>query len=136
MSPSEELRAARTAQLAAAAARRAESARADVQRALMRLRAKGGPFDLSAVATEAGCSTSYLRKHPDLLSEIRAAGSSSAARPARRGSASSSSLDSLRTKLLLVTERLRALEGENARLREENAVLRGELLDQRRKSRR
>lgn len=107
---SEDLRAARTPQLAAAAAERAQNKRADVRRALMKLRARGGPFDLTTVAREAGCSTSYLRKQSGLFAEIRALAAASPAGAPRHGSANASSLASLRTKLQVATDRLRSLQ--------------------------
>lgn len=136
MNTSDELRAARTAQLSAASAERSAAKRADVQRALMKLRSRGGPFDLATVARFAGCSTSYLRKHPDIAAEIRALEGSAPRRTANEGSPAASSAASLQTKLSVATERLRRLEAENSRLRAENASLRGDLVDLQRKSRR
>jgi hypothetical protein len=129
-----ETRAERTAQLAAAAVRRSEEARTRSMRALTTLEARGETISYASVASEAGVSASYLRKHPELSARIAASAGSGRNIAARRASTDPTAA-SLRTKLAVVTERLRSLDGDNARLRRENEALRGEVIELRRLAR-
>jgi len=119
-----------------AASERARNKRADVERALMRLRAKGDPFDLATLARVAGCSTSYLYKHADIVADAQSTSRKMAARSVKHGSATQSSAASLATKLGALTSRIQRLSAENARLSEENKTLRGEVLELSRVARR
>jgi len=119
----------RVTRLSEAARRRSAETRAKTERAITLLRSRGERITPTTVAQQAGVSVSYLSSQPDIRDRIRQlAGSSAAIKPEPR----SSSEASLRTKLEVVTDRLREMEDEVAALRRENAALRGELLDLRR----
>ena len=81
-------------------------------------------------------SESYLTKSVELRDQIRALAGDQrrAARPPQQPSAST--LASNQTKLLVMADRIRELEGELHSLRDQNASLRGEVLDLRRSARR
>jgi cell division protein FtsB len=102
----------------------------------MALQARDEPITLRAVAAEAGVSESYLRKNADLSAQIdRLRGSRPVPRPNPR-QPSQRSVDTLRTQLDVVHEQVKKLQAENDQLRQENANLRGALLEARRSSKR
>lgn len=130
----DQLRQARTRQLRDATAARAADSLARARRAIIALNTRGEPVTFAAVAAEAKVSLSYLYKQPRLASEIRQ--HRPAGRPQPRQGRSAASADSLRTQLTVAAQRLRTLEGEVRELRAENEILRGEVLDLRRRQHR
>jgi hypothetical protein len=135
MSARDQVRQARTRQLHDAAAARAADSLARARRAIIALNARSAPVTFTTVAAEAKVSLSYLYKHPDLASEIRQHRSAGQPRPRqdRNPRCSPASADSLRTQLTVAAERLRTLDTEVRDLRAENEILRGEVLDLRRR---
>ncbi len=123
----------RVQRLTEKARERSAASLAAARRAIMTLHARGEPVTPTTVAREAGVSVSYLANHKELREEIRAL---SAARPQRTAEKGTASEASLRTQLDVARERLREQETELDRLRRENAVLRGEVLELRRAQRR
>ncbi len=120
----------RTARLAEAAAARTSDAAARARRAITKLHAAGQPVTFASVARTAGVSTSFLYQHPELrrdIGERRAPIASGTSRP----TASSATVESLRTKLAVALRRNRDLTEEVAVLRTENEALRSRLLEQR-----
>jgi len=133
-----QLRQARTRQLRDAAANRAADSLARARRAIITLNARGEPVTFAAVAAEAKVSLSYLYKQPELAEEIRQRRSTGQppSHPYRGPRRSPASTDSLRTQLTVAAARLRELESEVRDLRAENEILRGEVLDLRRRQHR
>ena len=118
----------RTARLAEAAAARTADTAARARRAITKLRATGRPLTFVSVARTAGVSTSFLYEHPELRREVdehrtRTAGHQHAP------TASSATVESLRTKLQVALQRNRELTEEVAVLRAENEVLRSRVLE-------
>lgn len=134
----DQLRQARTRQLHDAAATRSADSLARARRAIITLTARDAAVTFAAVAAEAKVSLSYLYKQPGLASEIRQRRSAGQPqqRPGRVSGRSPASADSLRTQLIVAADRLRTLEREVRDLRTENEVLRGEVLDLRRRQHR
>lgn len=128
-------RAERVDRLTKKAKERSEAARAAAQRAILSLSNRGLPVTIRTVAAEAGVSESYLTKQADLRDQIRTiAGTQQHTRRAQQVSAST--LAANQTKLLVMADRIRELEAETHTLRDENAALRGEILELRRANRR
>ena len=125
----------RTRRLAAAAARRASETEARAWRAVMRLRSEDEPVTFRAVSSVGEVSESYLYAHTQLSAEIRRLSSTGRRRSAVTTSEPSSA-DSLRTKLGIAVARVRELERRLAQVETENSLLRGEVVDLRRKSQR
>lgn len=120
----------RLARLHDAAERRSQDSAARAQRAITRLDSRGEPVNFRRVAEAAKVSTSFLYKHEELRKRIQQL----RGRETRRADPAPAAAErSLRTKLEATTRRLAALEEENRRLKEENAVLRGELVTSRRR---
>ena len=120
----------RTARLAEAAATRTADASARARRALTKLRSTGQPITFVSVARTAGVSTSFLYQHPELRREVGEHRTHTAGHP-HTPTASSATVESLRTKLAVAVQRNRALAEEIAVLRTENNALRSRLLEQR-----
>jgi Family of unknown function (DUF6262) len=120
----------RTARLAEAAAARTADATARARRAITKLRATGRPITFVSVARTAGVSTSFLYQHSELRREVGEHRTRTAGHP-HTPTASSATVESLRTKLAVALQRNRALTEEIAVLRTENAALRSRLLEQR-----
>jgi hypothetical protein len=131
---SDEAREARTHNLSKAAERRSEETLKRARSALFALHARGEPITHRRVAEEAGVSDSYLRKHPELSEQISSLAGKYKPKPAPP-SPTASTAASLRTKLTVTVERLRKVEDEARRLRQENEALRGEVLELRRRVR-
>lgn len=125
----------RVARLTARAQERSESALTSARRALIALSNRGLPVSFRTVATEAGVSESYLRKHPALAPEIRALAAGSP-RPKPASQPRTPDVASMETKMLVMAERLRVLEAENRTLKSENETLRTEVLNAKRLNRR
>lgn len=104
-----------------------------MKRALIAIRARGGPINFTSVAAEANVSKDFLYTQPQLRQAIMA--KRTAARgavpipAAERASASSASV-----KLAVATKALTQLRAENTQLRADNARLLGELMTLRRVS--
>lgn len=125
----------RVERLRLARSARAAEALAASQRAITLLANRGDAITFQRVAREAGVSVSYLRKSAVLSDRIR--GLSDQRRqmtPASRAP-SDATVRGLRNKIDIMSERLRRLEDENSSLRAENAALRGEVADARRRAR-
>lgn len=128
-------RAERVERLAKKARERSAVARAAAQRAILSLSNRGLPVTIRTIAVEAGVSESYLTKQADLRDQIRSiAGTQQPTRRAHQVSAST--LAANQTKMLVMVDRIHELEAETRSLREENAALRGEILELRRAARR
>lgn len=126
----------RVERLRAARRERSDEALAESQRAITTLQARGLPVTWEAVADAAGVSTSYLRKNATLSQRIRdLRPEAPAARLPTTQATSDSAVRNLRTKVQVMSERLRRQEDELDSLRSENAVLRGEVADLRRTTR-
>jgi hypothetical protein len=134
MTTADQLRQARTQQLKESAETRAADALARANRAIIILEARGEAITVASVAAQAGVSESYLYKHPDLQQEIRRRRGDRPTRPGRTRQTSASA-ESLRTQLTVASERLKNLDAEVRRLRQENETLRGEVLELRRQRR-
>lgn len=128
-------RAERVERLARKAKERSEATRSAAQRAILSLKNRGLPVTIRTVAVEAGVSESYLTKQIDLRDQIRAIARTQQ-RAARPQQSPDSTLAASQTKLLVMTDRIRELEHETRTLRDENASLRGEILELRRAARR
>jgi DNA anti-recombination protein RmuC len=124
----------RVRRLTLRAQERSADSLAAVRRAIPSLRARALPVTVTAVAREAGVSVSYVSGNQTLRDEIRAA--SEGAPRSNRGQPDRASDASLRTQLTVAAKRLREQGDELNRLRQENAALRGELLELRRQERR
>lgn len=111
---------------------RSANAVAAAKRAIMALQSHGRPVSIRTVAEEAGVSESFLTKNADLRAQISALHTPTPRSRARPGDAPSRKLAALQTKLDVVVGRLAELEAENKQLRDENANLRGALLEARR----
>jgi septation ring formation regulator EzrA len=127
-------REARTRNLSKAAERRSEETLKRARGALIALHARGEEISYRTVAEEAGVSDSYLRKHPELSAQISALAGKFKPKAAPP-SPTAATAASLRTKLTVTVERLKNVEEEARRLRQENEALRGEVLELRRRVR-
>lgn len=122
---------ARIAQLRDAAARKREDATAKANRAIIALENRGRAINFTTVAAEAEVSKDFLYKTEALRSTIMAKrGPSNGGTPRSRTSSPNSS-DAV--KLKVATDALKRLRAENDALRAENARLRGDLYDLRRR---
>lgn len=123
----------RDAHLRAAASAKATDALARARRAIVALENRGQPINFNTVATEAGVSKGYLYRQPDLrrsIAEKRPSPPAAVARSARQ----QASADSVAAKKLAVAvEALKSLRAEVQALREENARLRGDVAEERRR---
>lgn len=124
----------RVERLTRKAKERSEVSRAAAQRAILSLKNRGLPVSIKTVAAEARVSESYLAKNFALREQIRALADVS--RRSAPPAPSASTLASSRTKMLVMADRVHELEHELQGLRDENAALRGEILDLRRAARR
>lgn len=120
----------RTARLAQATAARTADAAARARRAITKLHNTGQPITFVSIARSAGVSTSFLYQHPELRREICERRTHRSGHPSTP-TASSATVESLRTKLAAVMQRNRDLTEEIAVLRTENTALRSRLLEQR-----
>jgi Family of unknown function (DUF6262) len=114
--------------LATAAQKRHETTRTKAIAALHDLDQAGAPINFAAVAEHAGVSRSWLYTQTDLKDEIRRIRAFReprlAATTTRREPASQASL---RNRLSLAHQRIRELDDENHRLRDQIAQLHGQL---------
>ena len=114
--------------LATAAQKRHENTRIKAIAALHDLDQAGAPINFAAVAEHAGISRSWLYTQTDLKDEIRRIRAFREPIPAaattRREPASEASL---RNRLSLAHQRIRELDDENHRLRDQIAQLHGQL---------
>ena len=120
----------RTARLAEAAAARTADAAARARRAITKLHNTGKPITFVSVARTAGVSTSFLYQHPELRREVGEHRTHTSGHPSTP-TATSATVESLRTKLAAAVQRNGDLTEEIAVLRTENAALRSRLLEQR-----
>lgn len=127
---SDEDRQQRIDRLTGAAALRSTDAAARAQRAITKLRTAGQAITFISVSRTANVSTSFLYQHPDLRRTIEEHRTRPAG-PATTTSASSATVESLRTKLTVALKRNRDLTEELAALRTENTALRSRLLEHR-----
>lgn len=126
----------RVERLRAARQSRASEALANAHRAITLLENRGKAVTFASVAEEADVSTSYLRKSEELSARIKTfAGTRSSTPAPAPASANAATIRGLRNKVEVMSERLRRLEVENTTLQAENAVLRGEVADARRRAR-
>lgn len=126
----------RVARLSVKAQERAAEALANARRSIMALSNRGLPVTFKTVSADAGVSESYLRKHPELAGEIRALAGREQPAVTKATPPRGPSLASMETKMLVMGDRIDELEAENRRLRADNEALRGELLAEKRRSRR
>lgn len=120
--------------LRAAAQAKQADALARARRAIVALESRGRTINFNTVAEEAGVSKGYLYKQPDLrraIAERRTAPPGPAAASARSSERSEASAVH---KLAIATDALKRLRAEVQALREENARLRGDLAQERRKA--
>lgn len=123
----------RVQRLTKAARERSTESLAAARRAIMTLRASNEAITPTSVAREAGLSVSYVSGKSELRTEIRAAAGTALSSTQTTDSEQSDA--SSKTKLSVATDRLREQEVELNRLRRENAILRGEVLELRRSAR-
>lgn len=120
------MRADNSRHLVAAARQRSTATRERAVRALRLIDTTGRPVTLDAIAQESGVSRSWLYRQPDLRAEIdrlRAKSGEPANVPKRQRASDAS----LRQRLLIAHERIRALAAENRELRDRLAAALGEL---------
>lgn len=120
----------RKARLAEAAAARTADSAGRARRAVTKLHTTGQPITFVSVARAAGVSTRFLHQHPELRRDIDERRTHTPGHPSTP-TASSASVESLRTKLAAAVQHNRDLTEEIAALRTENAALRSRLLEQR-----
>lgn len=114
--------------LAAAARQRHEHTRVKAIAALHDLDQAGAAISFKAVAEHAGVSRSWLYTQTDLKDEIRRIGALRQPQPGRPTPSRERASDaSLQQRLTLAHQRLRELEDENHRLRDQIAHLHGQL---------
>ncbi|WP_353050955.1 DUF6262 family protein [Actinoplanes sp. NBRC 101535] len=115
----------------AAAQRKHDEATARAKRALIAIRARGGPINFTSIAAEANVSKDFLYTQPELRQAItaeRTAVQGTVPLPAaERSTASSATVN-----LAVATKALAQLRAENTQLRADNARLLGELMTLRR----
>jgi Family of unknown function (DUF6262) len=123
---------ARHAPLAAAAARRHGDARQRVQQALQDLHRAGAPISFATVARAANVSRKFLYTQPDLRERIERARAAQADAPRSTVPLRERASDaSVRARLRAALEDNQRLRDDNARLRQEIAVLHGKLREAR-----
>jgi hypothetical protein len=122
----------RIARLRAAAQRKSEDATARAHRAILALETRRQVVNFNTVAAAAAVSKDFLYSNKQLRSLImqKRLGRPGLVVPAAEQASEASAL----VKLAVATEALLRIRQENAQLRHENAVLRGELLAARRNS--
>ncbi len=128
---SESTREARVERLKQAARDKSEAAQSRAQRAIISLENRGQPVNFNTVASEAGVSKDFLYRNQRLrkqVSERRVAPS----RHVTPTSGDNGATTSAAVKLAVATKALRQFRIENARLRQENARLLGDLIALRR----
>jgi hypothetical protein len=119
-----------TSGLAAHAKQRAECKQQQVEQAIGKLLRENRPVNFNTVATSAGVTKAYLYNHPELRDRIEAL------RAAQRNNLTPSRALSGRTEgsraVLLVAKdrRIKELEQENQKLKEELKVALGKLYEQ------
>ncbi len=102
---------------------RTDDAEKSALAAIRALQKRGVAVNFATVATEAGCSRTYLYNHPDLREHIRRARETKGAggATARAGTRTESSkdriIDGLRTKIERLEEELTATRGDARQLR-------------------
>ena len=110
-----------------AAGTRSLAAEQRVREALADLDRRGQTITFLAVAAQAGVSARYLYAHPQLratIQQLRDEQHSTLSRPARHPRASE---ESIRARLRGVLEENKQLRAENAQLRDELALVHGEV---------
>jgi Family of unknown function (DUF6262) len=122
------MRADNSIHLIEAARQRHEQTLAKAIAALHDLDQAGAPISFAAVAEHAGISRSWLYTQTDLKDEIRRIRALREPRPAPVSTRQEPASDaSLRNRLSLAHQRIRALDDENRRLRDQVAHLHGQL---------
>jgi Family of unknown function (DUF6262) len=117
----------RSKALRGAAAARSIAAEQRAQRAIADLDRRGQAITFLAVAAEAGVSARYLYGHPQLratIQQLRDERHGTPSRPPRQPRASE---ESIRARLRGALEENKQLRGENAQLRDELALVHGEV---------
>jgi hypothetical protein len=117
----------RSKALRSAAAARSVAAEQRAQHAITELDRRGQAITFLAVAAEAGVSARYLYAHPQLratIQQLRDEQHSTPSRPARHPRASE---ESIRARLHGALEENKQLRAENAQLRDELALVHGEI---------
>ncbi|WP_407942896.1 DUF6262 family protein [Luteipulveratus halotolerans] len=124
---------ARTHALRAASEAKRADTLARARRAIVALESRGERINFNSVAAEAKVSTGYLYRQPDLRRAIadRRRSPAQSITASARVSARTSSADA--KKLAIATAALKRLHAENQALRKENALLRGDLAQERRR---
>lgn len=125
----------RVAPLRAAAEAKRSEALARARRAIIALETRGQTVNFNTVAAEAGVSKGYLYRQPDLrraIADRRPAPPTAVAASARRTTTTN---EATAKKLALAVGALKRARAENQALREENARLRGDLAEERRRHR-
>lgn len=105
------------------------------RRAIMALQARNEAVTIKSVALEASVSESYLTKNSELKAEIDNLRSQRAISRPPRSTTDPRTVATLRTQLDVAVDQLKKLTAENSRLRDENANLRGAVLEARRSRR-
>ncbi len=121
----------RVTQLRRASRRKHDDAIAKAKRAIVALENRGLAINFTSVASTAGVSKDFLYKNEALRSTIIGKRRASTGVPSRSESPSPSSSDAV--KLRVATDALKRLRAENDSLRAENARLRGDLHELRRR---
>ncbi len=97
------------------------------QTAIRSLDRQGEAVSFAAVVRVSGVSRSFLNKVPELASEVRRLRDAQARRPHQQPSGQRMSDDSKDARIRQLSETIRKLREEAARLTEQNAVLLGKL---------
>lgn len=122
--------------LKAAARHKAAQARQRVEKAIRQMHKAGEPINISAVATHAQVSRTYLQQHPEFRDRIRLLGRKAPAPvPEPPTGSNNAIIAALRNQLSAETERhqeeLKELRGEIRRLKAALAETHGHLITQR-----
>jgi hypothetical protein len=120
------MRADNSRHLVEAARRRSEQAAARARQALAEMQDAGQPFTITALAARAGVSRAWLYTQAEIRGQISALHHTTPAR-ASRSAVTPASDASLRQRLTLALQRIRKLNDDNQRLRDQIAALHGQL---------
>ncbi len=119
-----------TSGLAVHAQRRAEHKQQQVDQAIGKLLRENKPINFNAVATAAGVTKAYLYHHPELRDRIETLRASQMSKISPQRSASERTESSRAVLLAAKDRRIKELEQENQRLKEELKVALGKLYEQ------
>ncbi|HYU72242.1 MAG TPA: DUF6262 family protein [Ktedonobacteraceae bacterium] len=119
-----------TSGLATHARQRAEHKQQQVDQAIGKLLRDNKPINFNAVATEAGVAKAYLYNHPELRARIETLRASQMTTLTSRRTLSERTEGSREVLLIAKDRRIKALEAENHKLKEELKVARGKLYEQ------